>query len=230
MATVQATHPIKDHPLAVTAVLSLLGYVLVLGTFAGVVDVFPAISDRTVVLLSDMIAVTNTLALTALLAGWRFIRVGEIRKHRTAMLTAFSLILLFLVLYLTKVGGGFEKEIVVREGQFLAAYAGPVRIAYLAMLAIHILLSVVAVPVVIYPVVLGLTHSPAELRETNHARVGRIAVISWSLSLFLGVVTYVMLNHVYSWVPRGEAATGALFLLVAIPARRRSSNASDRDR
>ncbi|PSQ09892.1 DUF420 domain-containing protein, partial [Halobacteriales archaeon QS_7_68_65] len=54
----------------------------------------------------------------------------------------------------------------------------------------------------IYPVVLGLTHTPAELAETAHARIGRIAVASWSLSLFLGVVTYFLLNHVYSWVPR----------------------------
>lgn len=224
MATAQATGPIKNHPVAVTAALSLVGYVLVLGTFAGVVDVFPDISDRTVVFLSDAIALTNSVALLALLVGWRYIRRSEVRKHRAAMLTAFTLILVFLVMYLTKVGGGFEKEIVIREGQFLSAYAGPVRIAYLAMLAVHILLSVVAVPVVIYPVVLGLTHSTAELRETNHARIGRIAVASWSLSLFLGVVTYFMLNHVYSWVPRGEAAAGVLMLLLAIPARRRRSN------
>jgi putative membrane protein len=67
------------------------------------------------------------------------------------------------------------------------------------MLAIHIILSVVSVPVVLYAIVLGLTHSPAELKETHHARVGRIAVSAWSLSLFLGIVTYVMLNHVYGW-------------------------------
>lgn len=70
------------------------------------------------------------------------------------------------------------------------------------MLAIHILLSAIAVPVVIYPVVLGLTHTPAELKETAHARIGRIAVASWSLSLFLGVVTYFLLNHLYGWMPR----------------------------
>jgi hypothetical protein len=131
-------------------------------------------------------------------------------------------------MYLTKVGGGFEKAIVIEGSQFLGAYAGPVRIAYLAMLAVHVLLSVVAVPVVLYPVVLGLTHSPTELRETAHARIGRIAVVSWSLSLFLGIVTYAMLNHVYGWVPRGEAeaAAGAVLLLLAIPARRRSSKST----
>jgi len=71
---------------------------------------------------------------------------------------------------------------------------------YLAMLAIHILLSILAVPVVLYALVLGLTHSKRELRtEVPHARVGRIAAGSWLLSLVLGVVTYVMLNHVYGF-------------------------------
>jgi putative membrane protein len=70
--------------------------------------------------------------------------------------------------------------------------------------------------------VLGLTHTPAELRDTSHARVGRIAVAAWSLSLFLGVVTYVLLNHVYSWEPRTR---GELLLLVAGPSLRRFRDA-----
>lgn len=193
MATASVRAPVKDHPLAVTALLSVVGYVLVLGSFAGVIDFWPALDRATVILFADLIAIVNSLALTALLVGYYFIRRGEVRKHRAAMLTAFSLILVFLVLYLWKVGGGFEKSFV---GPQLVTYA------YLAMLAIHILLSVVAVPVVLYPVVLGLTHTPSELTETAHARIGRIAVASWSLSLFLGVVTYFLLNHVYAWVPR----------------------------
>jgi putative membrane protein len=202
MAAASARGSVKDHPLAVTGVLSVVGYVLVLGTFAGVVDLFPPIGKETVLLFSDAIAVVNSLALIALLVGYGLIRRGDVWRHRAAMLTAFTLILAFLVLYLWKIGGGFEKSIVIRESQFLGAYAGIIEPIYLAMLAIHILLSAVAVPVVIYPVVLGLTHTPAELAETAHARVGRIAVASWSLSLFLGVVTYFLLNHVYSWVPR----------------------------
>jgi len=215
MATAATDTLAKDHPRAITAILSVVGYALVLGAFAGVIPVFPELSTETVLLLSDLIAVVNTFALTALLAGWWFIRRGEVERHRIAMLAAFGLICLFLVFYLTKVGGGFEKSFVVREGQFLAAYAGVIRPAYLAMLAIHIFLSVVAVPVVLYAVVLGATHTPTELRETAHARVGRIAAAAWSLSLFLGVVTYVMLNHVYAWEVHGAA-----LLALAAPAVR----------
>jgi putative membrane protein len=182
----------RRSPRRVTAVVSAVGYALVFGTFGGVLP-FPTISDRTVILLGDAIAVVNTGALLAIVAGVYFIKTGQIRRHRAAMLTAFTLILAFLALYLTKVGGGFEKEILAE---------GVVLYAYLIMLAVHIILSAVSVPVVVHAVVLGLSHSVPELKESAHARVGRIAVAAWGLSLFLGLVTYVMLNHIYGWVPR----------------------------
>jgi putative membrane protein len=192
MATASASGPVKDHPAVVTALLSVVGYALVLGTFAGALPdaLFPDLTLRQVNRLSDAIAVVNTLATCLLVAGWRWIRRDEVRKHATAMATAFLLILVFLVLYLTKIGGGGTKEFV---GPTLPYYA------YLAMLAVHILLSVVSVPVVLYAIVLGVTHTPAELRDTAHARVGRVAAAAWILSLSLGVVTYLLLNHVYAW-------------------------------
>jgi putative membrane protein len=192
----------KAHPRLVTTVLSIIGYALVLGAFGGLLPL-PKISRDAVIFLGDAIAVVNTFALGAILVGVYFIRAGEVRKHRAAMLTAFTLIMVFLVLYLVKVGAGFEKAILVE---------GPIYFAYLGMLAIHILLSALAVPVVLHAVVLGLTHSPSELRDTIHKRVGRIAVAAWGLSLALGIVTYLMLNHIYSWEPRAE-----LLLLLAGP-------------
>ncbi|MFC7076392.1 DUF420 domain-containing protein [Haloarcula halophila] len=198
----------RSRPAALTAVVSIVGYALVFGAFGDLLPL-PDISNQAVILLSDAIAVVNAGALAAILVGVYFIKSGQVKRHRAAMLTAFTLILAFLVLYLVKVGGGFEKEILA---------SGAVWTAYIVMLAIHILLSAISVPVVVHAVVLGLTHTPAELRETAHARVGRIAAAAWSLSLFLGLVTYVMLNHVYGWVPRGGEA--ALLLVLAGPLRR----------
>lgn len=189
------------HPRRVTAVFSAIGYALVVGAFAGILPI-PGLTDAQVVLFSDLIAVINTVALSTLLFGWYSIKRGRVQTHRTAMLAAFVLILLFLVVYLWKVGGGFEKEILIRESHFLGAYASIVRPAYLVMLAIHILLSALAVPVVLHAVVLGLTHPVTELPNTSHPLVGRIATYAWSLSLFLGIVTYWLLNHVYDWAPR----------------------------
>ena len=194
---------VKARPLAVTVLLSVIGYVFVIGTFAGVFDFYPTLSAEQVRLSAHLIAVINTFALAALLVGVHFVKKGEYRKHQTAMLAAFTLILLFLVVYLTKVGGGFEREIV---GAPTGIYE-----AYLAMLAIHILLSIVSVPVVIYAVVLGLTHSFAELKDTRKALVGRVAGGAWILSLALGIITYLMLNHIYGAQPREPR--GALLVL-----------------
>jgi len=107
------------------------------------------------------------------------------------MVSAFALILLFLVIYLFRVGGGETK---IFDGpEFVRNFV------YLPMLGVHLFLSIVAVPVVVYAVLLGLTHTPDELTETPHRRIGRIAAASWAVSLFLGIVTYVMLNHIYGW-------------------------------
>jgi putative membrane protein len=206
MATASADNPIKRHPLAAAAVLSILGYAAVIGTFLGVVParVFPELSLTAVNRLADAIAVVNTINVVVIAAGWRWIRRDEVRKHAAAMTTSFVLILVFLVLYLTKIGGGGTKEFV---GPTLAYYP------YLAMLAIHIVLSIVSVPVVVFALVLGLTHSPSELRTaTPHRRVGRVAASAWLLSLALGVVTYLLLNHVFAW-EYVESAAAALVLV-----------------
>ncbi|MDY7081223.1 MAG: DUF420 domain-containing protein, partial [Halobacteria archaeon] len=145
----------------------------------------------TVDLLSHLIAVVNTGALASIFAGTYWIKNHEIGKHKKAMLTGFGLIILFLLIYLPKVGGGGTKE-----------FVGPTLVRnyiYLPMLAVHLILSIVAVPVVIHAVVLGLSHTPSELPDTSHPRVGRIAVGAWTVSLALGIITYFLLNHVYTW-------------------------------
>lgn len=204
MATADASGPlarVREYPRATVAVVSVIGYVAVIGTFAGVFPIFPELTQAEVNLLSHAIAVVNTVATVSLALGWYWIRQDEVRKHAAAMISSFGLILVFLVLYLLKVGGGpGEKRIVIEAGMFLGAYAGTVKAAYLGMLAVHILLSVVSVPVVLYALTLAATHSVEELRsETPHRKIGRVAAGSWLLSLSLGVVTYFLLNWVYAY-------------------------------
>ena len=192
LATLQSSA--RDRPLATVALLSVLGYALVIGTFTGAIPgtVFPDLTNAQVNLFSHAIAAINTTATVLLVLGWKWIREGKVEPHRKAMGSAFGLIMVFLVLYLWKIGGGGTKELV--------GAPDPVYYAYLLMLAVHIILSVVAVPVVLYALVLGLTHSPRELRqETPHKKVGRVAAGSWILSLSMGVLTYVILNWIYSY-------------------------------
>lgn len=188
MSTVRGPQFAREHPRLLTAVLTVIGYVVVVGTLYADVGVYPEVPESTVDLLAAVIAVINSATVCCLIAGWYWIRNDEIEKHRAAMTAAFSLILLFLVFYLLKTGGGGRKEII--EG-------APLRSLYLGMLAVHIVLSVLAVPLVLYAITLGMTHTPAELKRTAHARVGRLAVVVWLVSLVLGVVAYLMLAFYY---------------------------------
>lgn len=188
MSTVRGPQFARDHPRALTAVLTVVGYIVVIGTLYGDPGIYPTIGESTVDLFAHIIAVINTATVACLVAGWYWIRNDDVEKHRAAMTAAFGLILLFLVFYLLKTGGGGRKEIVA---------GAPLRSLYLAMLAIHILLSVLAVPLVLYAITLGVTRTVPEIRETAHAKIGRIAVSTWLVSLVLGVVAYLMLTFYY---------------------------------
>ncbi len=179
---------VREHPRSFAAVLTLVGYVVVIGTLYADTGVYPEISESTVDLLAHAIAIVNAATIACLIAGIYWIRSNQIEKHRAAMIAAFVLILVFLVMYLLKTGGGGRKEVLA---------GAPLRTLYLSMLGIHIFLSVVAVPFVLYAITLGLTRTPAELKQTAHARVGRIAVTTWLVSLILGIVAYLMLTFYY---------------------------------
>ena len=211
MAVAGLRSNVHDRVFETTVALSVAGFLLVVGTFAGWFEaVYPSLAAGEVKFLAHLIAAINTTALLSLIAGVYFIRTRQIERHRAAMVFAFTLILAFLVVYLLKVGGGFERELVAGDA---------VRVVYLVMLAVHILLSIASMPLVLYVVLLGLTHSPAELTETRKIRVGRLAASAWILSLFLGVVTYVMLNHAFDSRPRD----GAVLFAFAVPAPLRAT-------
>jgi putative membrane protein len=130
--------------------------------------------------------VLNAFALLLLLRGRAAIRAGDVRAHRRDMLAAAALISAFLVLYVTRVALGGTK-----------AFPGPAAVRlylYLPVLAVHVLLSVVSVPLVVYNLVVGLSRPADAVGTTAHPRVGRAAVVLWSLSLALGIGVYVLLN------------------------------------
>ncbi len=79
--------------------------------------------------------ITIVISGLVLLLGVYFIRAGNRAAHMRAMLTASALATLFLVLYLTRLGLGYEKK-----------YAGPYHGGYIALLISHIILAAANVP------------------------------------------------------------------------------------
>jgi uncharacterized membrane protein YozB (DUF420 family) len=124
-------------------------------------------------------AALNTLATVLLLAGWAFIRRGNVRAHRAAMVGAFLTSAVFLACYLTY-------HWLVGHVPFRGV--GTVRTVYFTILISHILLAV-AVPVL----ALRMFFLAWKGRFDAHRRLGRITLPIWLYVSITGVVIYLML-------------------------------------
>lgn len=129
-------------------------------------------------------AVLNTIATVLLVAGWAFIRRGQVRAHRAAMVAAFVTSAVFLACYLS-----YHYAV----GHVPFRGTGTVRPVYFTILISHIVLAV-AVPVL----ALRMFFLAWKGRWEAHRRLGRITLPIWLYVSVTGVVIYLMLYH---WFP-----------------------------
>jgi putative membrane protein len=181
----------RNHVPALTGLLSAVSLALVFGAVLGIVPdgTLPRAPATVINAIPHLNAGISVLAIGTIGSGWRAIRRGEVRRHRALMVISLGLFVAFLALYLYKV---------VLEGP--AAFPGPETIyqfVYLPILAVHILLAIVCIPLLYYVLLLALTHSIEEIPQTNHPRIGRTAASLWMISFALGVVVYLLLYAVY---------------------------------
>jgi putative membrane protein len=125
-------------------------------------------------------ATMNGLAAVSLLIGYTFIRAKRIRQHRAAMITAFAFSTLFLVGYIMH-------HALHGDVRYPVQAAG--RMIYLSLLASHIILAVVSLPLVLVTFFFSLTG-----RIPQHRKVARFTFPLWLYVSVTGVVTYVMLR------------------------------------
>jgi putative membrane protein len=182
----------RDHVPELTAVLTVVSLALVFGAALRVIpaSVLPRAPESVVAAIPHVNAALSAVAFVVIASGWRAIRRGDVATHRRRMLAGVGLFAAFLVLYLYRV---------VLEGP--TAFPGPDavhRLVYLPMLAIHVTLAVVCIPLLYYVLLLAATRPIPDLRQSRHARVGRVAAALWLTSFALGVVTYLMLYVVYA--------------------------------
>lgn len=176
-----------DHVPELTGLLSLVSLALVFGAVLGVLPVgaLPRAPDAVLAAIPHVNAGISVVAIVVISAGWRWIRQGAVRRHRWAMVAGFLLFGAFLALYLYKVS---------LTGP--TAFEGPgwVRtFVYYPVLAVHVLLAVVCVPLLFYVLLLALTRPVAEIPLTDHPRFGRVTAVLWLVSFGLGTVVYALL-------------------------------------
>jgi putative membrane protein len=143
--------------------------------------VHPAAASSTqYAFLPALNAVLNGLSATALLVGYTFIRAHRIKQHRAAMITAFCFSTLFLVSYIAHHA---------LHGDVRYPLHGALRSVYLPLLASHIILAVVALPLVLVTFFFSLSG-----RILQHRKVARWTFPLWLYVSITGVITYVMLR------------------------------------
>jgi len=120
----------------------------------------------------------NALSTIALLAGFTYIRGREIAKHRAAMLTAFFFSSIFLVSYLVNFS---------LHGETKFPRGNPLWNVYWPILASHIVLSTIALPIVLITFFFSLTG-----RFPQHRRIARWTFPIWLYVSVTGVVVYAM--------------------------------------
>lgn len=162
------------------AIFALSGFVVVAVAF--VIYGLPSQpAEHAPTLLASINACLNAGATLCLLAGFAFIKRGNIALHRASMLTAFGFSSVFLVTYLlhhAQVGS------VPFRGE------GLVRLIYFAILIPHIVLAALVVPLALLTIYRGWTN-----RIEQHRRVARIALPVWLYVSVSGVLVYLMLYH-----------------------------------
>lgn len=124
-------------------------------------------------------AILNSTSALLLLAGFYFIRQGQVARHRLCMLGAVSVSILFLTSYLIYHYNVGSKPF---EGE------GGIRTVYFTVLISHTILAMAIVPMA----VLTLWRAFQE-RFDRHRRIARWTLPIWLYVSLTGVVVYWML-------------------------------------
>jgi len=126
-------------------------------------------------------AALNAAAAALLVAGRGLARRHRVRAHRRAMVSAFGVSTLFLVLYVVhKASRGFVSTTL--------HVAGVAKAAYLALLFSHVTLAMAVPPLAVALITLALRG-----RVERHRRLARWAWPIWMYVSVTGVAIYVLL-------------------------------------
>jgi putative membrane protein len=130
--------------------------------------------------LPNLNALLNGLSAIALLIGFYFIRTHRVAAHRASMMTAFVFSSLFLVCYIANHALHGDTLYPVHDRVYFAAY--------LPILISHIVLAIVALPIVLITFYLSLSR-----RFAAHRKLARFTFPLWLYVSVTGVVVRVML-------------------------------------
>ncbi|HLV00021.1 MAG TPA: DUF420 domain-containing protein [Acidobacteriota bacterium] len=126
-------------------------------------------------------ALLNSTSAILIVAGYIFVRRGEIKRHKTCMLAAVATSALFLISYLIYH---------YYAGSRSFAGVGWSRTIYLVILISHSILAAAVLPLVLVTVVRALRAD-----YDAHRKIARWTFPVWLYVSVTGVLVYLMLYH-----------------------------------
>jgi len=142
--------------------------------------------------LSDLPAVNaslNALSACLLVIGYRFIRRGQISRHRACMIGAVVTSAIFLACYLY-----YHYSMKKLYGEAHTRFLDPqwFRPIYLAILFTHLIGAIAIVPMVLVTLVRALRQ-----RFDQHKRIARWTLPVWLYVSVTGVLIYFLLYQIF---------------------------------
>ena len=136
-------------------------------------------------MLPALNAILNGLTTIILLISFYFIRQKKVQIHKRLNLTACALSTLFLLSYVTFHAFGVETKFPADN---------PLRPVYLIILASHIILAAIVLPMVLISLYRGLTN-----QVTLHRKIVRWSFPVWLYVTTTGVIVYLMISPYYGF-------------------------------
>jgi len=130
------------------------------------------------------LAILNTLSATLVSAGYINIRRDNRAIHRACMIGALLVSTIFMVFYLY-----YHAKV----GYIPFAGQGNIRYVYFSLLASHVILAAIVLPMVLITAGLAITN-----RFSLHKRIARWTVPIWLYVSISGVIIYIMSFHIYT--------------------------------
>ena len=139
--------------------------------------------DQVIPYLPHFQAILNTMAALFLAAGYYFIRNQNRTLHRNCMVVALAISTVFMVSYLT-----YHASV----GYMPFAGQGLIRPFYFTLLASHVILAAVIVPMVLTTVGFAIKGN-----FNWHPRIARWTLPLWFYVSVSGVLIYLLGFHIY---------------------------------
>ncbi len=140
--------------------------------------------DEIIPYLPHFQAILNTSAALLLAAGYHFIKNDNRGAHKKCMISALLISTVFMISYLT-----YHAEV----GYTPFTGQGIIRPVYFTMLASHVILAAVIVPMVLTTAYFAFTGN-----FTRHPHIARWTLPLWLYVSVSGVLIYILGFHIYT--------------------------------